>query len=114
MHYPFGPAPNSTDVLWRCEAKRYSYTIDPETDLFGITDPRLEMYWYYVTKRTPKGAWVCRKFVLLTAHKRWACNTEQEALDSFVARRKRQIKILKAQLERAEAELALTIKKVFA
>jgi hypothetical protein len=107
IHYPAGRPPAGTDVLWRCEAKRYSYAIDADGDEYGVTDPRLEMWWHRVTKRTAKGAWTCSRFVLLTAHKRWARSTEQEALESFQARKKKQIKILTAQLRRAEAELAL-------
>ena len=36
-HYPRGPAPAGTPVLWRCEAKRYSYCIDPDADRYGVT-----------------------------------------------------------------------------
>lgn len=107
MKHPFGPAPENVDVLWRCEARRYSVVIDPEADIFGVTDSELEMRWYYVQRRTPKGAWLANRFVLLTARKRWACNTEQEALESFKARKARQIKILTTQLSRAKADLAL-------
>lgn len=109
MHYPFGPAPEGVDVLWRCEAKRYSVVIDAEAEIYGTTDPRLEMTWWRVTKRTPKGARLVEgRFVLLTARKRWACNTRQEALESFVARKRRQIDILDDKLARARKELQLT------
>ncbi len=114
MQYPAGRPNTDMDVLWRCEAKRYSVCIDPETDRFGTSAPRLEMWWHRVSRRTPKGAWLGDRFVLLTARKRWACNTEQEALESFVARKTRQIKILSAQLAAAEADLALTQERVFA
>lgn len=110
-HYPFGPAPADTDVLWRCEAKRYSYTIDADADIFGVTDPRLEITWWRVDRWTPKGAWAAGKFILLTAIKRWTCNTEEEAIASFVARKRKQIRILSTQLKRAEAELALVERK---
>lgn len=114
MHYTFGKPPANTDVLWRCTAERYSYVVDYEADIYAITDPRLEMRWYKVEKRTPKGAWLSDRFVLLTANKRYACNTEEEAIESFIARRKRQIQILEGQLRKAKADLALTEKKVFA
>ncbi|SHH04100.1 hypothetical protein [Bradyrhizobium erythrophlei] len=68
-HYPFGRAPAGTDVLWRCEAKRYSYCIDPDADRYGVTDPRIEITWWRVDRRTPKGAWAAGRFVLLTAIK---------------------------------------------
>ncbi|MHC2552431.1 hypothetical protein [Bradyrhizobium elkanii] len=108
LHYPFGPAPEGKDVLWRCEAKRYSVVIDPDADRYGVTPPRLEMTWWLVDHRTPKGAWVCGKFVLLTATKKWACETEEQALESFKARKRKQIGILTAQLAYAQRQLALT------
>lgn len=54
---------------------------------------------YEIIKKTPKGAWIKMfmdkpKFVLLTARKRFACPTKEEALDSMIARKKAYIKIL--------------------
>jgi hypothetical protein len=112
--YPRGPAPTGTPVLWRCEAKRYSYVIDADADRYGVTDPRLEMWWWEIDRATAKGAWVAGRFVLLTATKRWACPTEQEALESFMARKKKQIRILSTQLKRAEADLAFAYSKIHA
>jgi hypothetical protein len=111
VHYPRGPAPAGTPVLWRCEAKRYAYCRDPDADIWGVTDPKLEMWWWEIDRVTPKGAWVCGRFVLLTATKRWAVPTEEEALESFMARKKKQIRILSTQLSRAEADLALACPK---
>lgn len=109
-HYIFGQPPEGMDVLWRVEACRYSYTIDADTDTYGVTDPRLEITWYKVLKRTPKGARLADRFILLSATKRWACNTEQEALASFVARKNKQISILTHRLRAAEKDLALASK----
>lgn len=108
MKYPFGQPAAGMDVLWRCEAKRYSIVIDAEADYYGTSDPELEMQWWQVRHRTPNGArLMIDKFVLLTATKRWACNTEAEALVSFVARKNCQIAILTGHLRKAEADLAL-------
>jgi hypothetical protein len=112
--YPFGRPPDGLAVLWRCEAQSYSVCIDPDADRYGSTPPRLEMRWYQVDRGTPKGAWIGDKLVRLYARKRWACPTEEEALESFIARRQRQIKIVSKQLRRAEAELALAYPKTFA
>jgi hypothetical protein len=64
-----------------------------------------------VIKETPTGVWVSvfgqRRFVKTDAKKRFACPTESEALESFHARKRRQIKILRAQLAAAEAALQL-------
>lgn len=63
-----------------------------------------------VVKETPCGVWVEQygggtRFVLKAARKRFACPTQEEALTSFKARKRRQIGILRAQLERAEEAL---------
>ena len=103
----FGPRADE-DVLYRVEAIRYSYVIDPDMELYGTTKPELQVYWYPVTKRTPCGAWIEGRFVNLQANKRFACNTIEEAVESFVARRQRQIRILKKKLQYAEDDLNLT------
>lgn len=65
---------------------------------------------YQVTKTTPCGVWIslggeARKWVSSYTKKRFACETKELALESFRARKKRQIRILKAKLEVAEAAL---------
>ena len=117
LHFPFGQPPEGVDVLWRCEAKRYSYIIDADRGEYGVTDPRLELRWLKVTKRTPKGAYIhlmdCRtggdQLVILSRNKAFARNTVDEAVRDFTARRKRQIAILEGQLQRAQRELNLTM-----
>lgn len=112
IFYPFGSVPEGADVLWRCEARCYSYTIDADRDEYGVTDPRLEMTWWIVKRWTPCGARLeCGKYVNLDksiSRREWASRTPAEALESFRARRKRQIGILENQVHRAKAELALT------
>ena len=66
---------------------------------------------YYVRKTTRCGVWIesefgyRRRFVLRSAKKRYACPTKAEALDSFIARKKRQKAILSARLEIATKAL---------
>lgn len=107
---------NPQDVLYRAEARRYSYTIDADADRYGVTAPELKIYRYPVLRRTPKGAWIDvgsePRFILLTANKRWACETEEEARESFAARRKRQIAILNAQLRQAHEDLRLVSERL--
>lgn len=115
LKYPAGMPLDNCDALWRVEAKRYCVAIDPDRDKYGVSDPELQAWWYRVKRRTAKGAWInlggMEKFVLLTANKRFACNTVAEALESFKARKNRQVAILKRQLAHAEADLALTSEK---
>ena len=88
---------------------RYDYTNYEAASIFGA--PRVEVHpeSFLIVKRTPKGAWVNtyfgRKFVNLGARKRWACPTREEAMESFIARKERQLSILKAQARNVEAAL---------
>jgi hypothetical protein len=64
---------------------------------------------FNVVRYTPQGAWIEQyghgRFVLRNSRKRYACPSKEEALESFRARKKRQIKILTSQLERAKLAL---------
>ena len=125
VHFPFGKPPEGIDVLWRCEARRYSIVIDAEREEYGVSNPRLEVRFFFVVQRTPKGAWIRKDYsfsrsklveldrtkhqlVILSHIKAYARNTVEEAVADFAARRCRQIKILEGQLQRARYELALT------
>jgi hypothetical protein len=84
--------------------------IDSEREIYGVSDPVLEMCWWTVKRRTPCGArLVGGKFVNLNANKKWACNTQNEALESFIAKKARQIRILSNNLARAESDMAIAI-----
>lgn len=75
-----------------------------------ISGVHIYLHKYVVSKVTEKGVWVVpenfsssyRKFILLSAKKKYAHASEKEALDSFIARKKRQILILQSQLEDAK------------
>ncbi len=62
---------------------------------------------YPVLKRTPKGAWLDifgrRRFVLVSARKRYASPTIEEARESFLARKAAQRRILLARLRDVDA-----------
>jgi hypothetical protein len=93
----------------------YSLGIDEFDNVIPGYYLRIHLSEYRIIKRTPKGAWIElfpsfgeeRKFVLLTARKKFACETKEEALESFLARKTRQIRILEAQLTKARACLEL-------
>ena len=97
IHFPAGQPPDGRDVLWRVEAKRYSYVVDADREEYGTTAPRIEAWWFTVHKRTPKGAWIPGRFVLLTATKQFACETLEEAITSFRERTKKHIRILQGR-----------------
>lgn len=106
LRYPCG-RPADGEVVWRCEARSYSVVLDAEAELYGSSSPVLEMSWYPIQRRTPKGAWVQGKFIRFTAKRRWASPTEEDALMDFRARRRVQVSILSNRLARAKAELVL-------
>jgi hypothetical protein len=90
------------------------YGVSHGTEEFGFFSTRtLALREFAVVKETPKGAWIAgpfgltKRFVRLDARKRYACPTVEEARESFMARKKRQIKILKTQLVNAEESLQL-------
>ena len=79
----------------------------------GIRSLTLRLDKYIILKRTEKGAWIGsefpwdKKFVMLSARKKYAHETEAEAMESFIARKKKQIKIVSYQLKKAELALQL-------
>lgn len=63
---------------------------------------------YRVVKKTPKGAWLTNgKFVLDGSGKRGAHATKELALESFIARKKRQALLLESQLASVKNALAI-------
>jgi len=107
IHEPFANPSPALDVLWRAEVHVYSICIDSEANRYGTSSPRVDLMWFEVTKRTPKGAWInhsgAKKFVNLQARKRFATPSKEEALESLSCRLSRQITILQTQLARAQA-----------
>jgi hypothetical protein len=98
----WGPAPEGIDVLWRAEGTYkepgYSFSLNASRKHYV----HLDLYWYKIIKRTPRGAWIQvgfdKKFILLNARRKWAHETKADALESFRHRKLNQIAILKHQL----------------
>lgn len=81
---------------------------------WGTTEVRLRTY--PVIKHTDKGVWLSngpfhsiyepdKRFVLKHSRKKFACSTKKGAMESFRARKRAQIRILKAQVARTERAL---------
>ena len=69
---------------------------------------------YTIIKETKCGYWVMdgrKRFVYKDARKKFACLDKLTALESFIARKKRQIKILKAQINSVHEALYLAKKE---
>lgn len=88
-------------ILYRFKESRYSDAV-----------LMLLKFEFPVIKETKCGAWIDeyghKRFVNLEARKKYACRTEQEALESYHARKKRQVRILEHRLAEARAALTLT------
>jgi len=81
---------------------------------------KVDLEEFDVVKETLKGMWVQplwakdypdtelkhRRFVNLNSRKKFACLSKEDALRSYIARKERQIKILKNQLQNAETALS--------
>src|SRR3972149_7838153 len=84
-------------------------TLELFDNAIGSLDFIMRPNAYRIIRFTPKGvvidAYNTVKFINLSWRKKWACPTLKEAKESFIARKERQVIILKAQLARAEAQL---------
>lgn len=68
---------------------------------------------YRVMRVTPCGVWLdIGGFVKNASRKRFACPTEDEARESFLARKTRQLSILQAQVNRVERAIGIANGKV--
>jgi hypothetical protein len=101
-----------TEYWFRYESRRYAAPVDEFDNPIGCGRIEIRVFRYPIVKVTRKGAWLDvglskNRFVLRDGNKRFACPTRQEALQSFVARKLRQISILRAQLSGAEDALRI-------
>jgi hypothetical protein len=101
-----------TEYWFRYESKRFAPPVDEFGNSIGLGRIEVRILRFPVVKVTRKGAWLDvgldkNRFVLKDGNKRFACQTRQEALQSFVARKLRQISILRVQLSGAEDALRI-------
>lgn len=97
------------EYLYRYEEIRWSLGLDEFDNPIQGCRLEVSLSKYEIAKRTPKGAWVYRysftsdkKFVNLSAKKKFACESIEEAKESFLRRKERQIQILSSQLKEAK------------
>lgn len=107
-----------TDYFYRVEETTYSAGCDEFGDPLPGGPTMTNLHAYEVIKRTPCGAWIAagdtgRKFVLLTANKRYAVPTVEEAIESFKARKKRQKAIYAARIKSIDEALRYLDEKGF-
>jgi hypothetical protein len=106
------------EFLYRYESHNTSNGCDEFDNPYPGHTVELYCRKYRIVKKTPKGhrielgipmdiggAGMPTKFILQNATKRFACPTKAEALDSFIARKKRYIRILGGHI--SDAEIAI-------
>ena len=99
------------EIWYRYQDVRYHPGLNEYDDpLPGPLTTEIYLVEYKVVKHTPKGVWLTAGmgsgiWVSKTARKRFAYPTREEALESLIARRERQVKILNAQLYNAHTAL---------
>lgn len=97
------------DKMYRYQETRYSIGVDENGDVSGDWTLKVELLEYHIVKTTPKGVWISlhldsnKKFVKLGCLRQYAHKTKNEALKSFVARKRKQILILENQLSQAKS-----------
>jgi len=103
--------------FYRYEEKEYAnFDHDGEYVSPSIPRPKVELLEFNLFSETPKGYWIGyggfeglrghKKWIGKTAKKRYAHPTKKEALQSFIKRKEKQVKILKYQLMSAEFALS--------
>ena len=100
------------EIWYRVDSIQYATGCDEWGDPLPRMNPteglELVVRELSVSHHTPCGTRLKNgKFVLKSANKKYACPTTEEAMVSFIARKNRQIRILKSQLAKAEFSLKL-------
>ena len=106
------------DIWYRYMETQYAAPLDEYERPMGYGSVQINLNEYKVIKETAKGVWLTyaqpyfltdkwKKFVLLGSRKKFACPTKEEAMVSFIARKRAQIRIYKDRLESAEMALEI-------
>jgi hypothetical protein len=84
-----------TTVWWyRFEDRVYAPAVDEFDNVVGSSITAVHLLTYQVIRITPKGVRLANnRFVLLAARKRFACPTVTDAMESFLARKRKQARI---------------------
>lgn len=100
--------------LYRLHDFRYASPLNEYDELIGNGRASYRIDRFRVSKVTPQGYWAMvhghPRWIKMTATKRFACPTIEEAVESFLARKRRQRTILNSQLSHVE-EVTKLVKK---
>ena len=101
-----------TEVWYRYEETLWAPSLNEWEEPVGRGSISIRLQEFPVLKHTPKGVWLFtffgdKRFVLRDARKRFACPTKEEALESFIARKKRQATIFESRARNARLAIKL-------
>lgn len=104
------------EFYYRYLDKKVPYGIDEDGDLMGPFFTEIYKVQYEVVKHTPKGVklktYNGERLVLHASRKKFACATEEEALHSYIHRKRRQVSILQSKLSGAERGIVLAERRL--
>lgn len=97
---------------FRYEDVQYAAPVDEFDRACGEGQLRVELRKFEVLRHTPKGVWLRlydghTRFVLVDARKKFACPSLALAKESFIARKKCQVRIYAARVSRAKRAIVL-------
>jgi hypothetical protein len=98
--------------LYRYQEITYAAPLDEFENPIGVGMTEVKLREYPITKKTEKGVWIGGydykdKFVNLNTRKKFACPTIEEAKESFIARKRAQIRIMNARMKTAVIALGI-------
>ena len=97
----FDPQPGD-EIYYRYEDFRQAAPMDEYESPTGEGRPDIQLFIFKVLRHTPKGVVIDLdggdRFILSAARKRFACPTKEEAMESFLARKNKQLEILRSQI----------------
>ena len=94
---------------YRYEDRHYAPHVNEFDEAEGPGEVVVELLRFQVVKHTPKGVRLGinrRRLVLHGSHKRYACPTVEEARVSFLARKRKQLRIYRSRCRDAEIAIA--------
>ena len=104
--------------FYRYEWREYSVLdYDGEYVSSVFPNPKLELTTYDLLKETEKGYWIgnkgfsFKKWIPKKSKRRYAYPTKQEAMDNFITRTERRIKILQRTLDCCKIAISLAENK---
>lgn len=100
------------EKLYRYESWRTSVTIDAEMEIFGTSGAQIKLVEYKVHSETPKGYWFGwgggkHFWTSKVAVRRKAYPTKEEALKSYMCRKRKYLEHSRRALKRAEEDVRI-------